>query len=455
MEVKPGYKKSEIGVIPDDWHQTTIGNTVMKVGSGITPHGGSNVYKEQGRPFVRSQNVGWGNLRLSDLAYIDEETHSTFPATELRQGDVLLNITGASIGRSAIADGRLVGGNVNQHVCIIRTAGEKVTPHFISYLLLSDLGQRQIDSFQAGGNREGLNFGQIRSLKIPLPPTKAEQEAIAEALSDADALIESLEQLIAKKRRLKQGAMQELLTGKKRLPGFLREFSVKTVGEVCWFQEGPGVRTTQFTTSGVKLLNGTNIFRGALNLDSTSRFISQAEADGGYAHFLADAGDIVVASSGITLERFHEKVAVVKKLDLPFCMNTSTIRFKPFANVLAADYLYQFLISDDFKRQIGGQATGSAQLNFGPSHVAIIRLSLPSFSEQIAIATVLTEMDGELAALEAKLAKARDLKQGMMQSLLTGRIRLVPPASTVVAFPPPKASTSQPAKAHNRSITRR
>ncbi|MBA5872253.1 MAG: restriction endonuclease subunit S [Nitrospira sp. CR2.1] len=217
FEIKPGYKQSEVGLIPNDWNQYTIRDIATKVGSGVTPTGGIRRYKEFGRPFVRSQNVGWGSLLLDDLAFIDEETHSAFPATELKKHDVLLNITGASIGRTTLADDRLVGGNVNQHVCIIRLDASKAIPKFINLFLLSSLGQRQIDSFQAGGNRQGLNFSQINSLKIPLPPTKAEQTAIAAVLSDMDAEIAALETKLAKARQLKQGMMQELLTGRIRL----------------------------------------------------------------------------------------------------------------------------------------------------------------------------------------------------------------------------------------------
>jgi type I restriction enzyme, S subunit len=126
------------------------------------------------------------------------------------------------------------------------------------------------------------------------------------------------------------------------------------------------------------LLNGTNIFRGTLHLGSTARFISPIEAYGAYAHFLVDIGDIVIASSGIAIDRFHEKVAVVRGGDLPLCMNT---RFKPFPGVLAPNFLFQFLTSDSFKRAISGEATGSAQLNFGPSHLERVSLSLGQYSE--------------------------------------------------------------------------
>ena len=296
--------------------------------------------------------------------------------------------------------------------------------NFLQRVLSSPRAIAAIEDTSVGTTIINLNQGTLIGLTIQFPP-EAEQRAIATALSDVDALLGGLERLIAKKRDLKQAAMQQLLTGQTRLPGFHGEWEVKTLTEVCWFQEGPGVRNTQFTASGVKLLSGTNIFRGALNLDTTSRFISEQEAHGAYAHFLAGEGDIVLASSGITIERLHEKVAFVRAQDLPFCMNTSTIRFKPSAGVLDPTFLFQFLASDGFKRPIGGQATGSAQLNFGPSHVAKVYISLPPLDEQTAIAAVLSDMDAELTALEQRREKTRALKQGMMQELLTGRARLI------------------------------
>lgn len=195
MELEEGYKRTKVGVLPVEWDVVPLNTLTAKIGSGITPTGGERVYKSFGRPFLRSQNVGWGQLNLDDVAYIDNETHKTFDSTELRERDVLLNITGASIGRCAIADKRIVEGNVNQHVCVIRPICKDLHYGFLSYFLLSNPGQKQVDSFQAGGNRQGLNFGQIGSFQIPLPPTLAEQEAIAEALSDTDALIQSLEEL--------------------------------------------------------------------------------------------------------------------------------------------------------------------------------------------------------------------------------------------------------------------
>ena len=186
-----------------EWKMCTIGELTTKVGSGVTPRGGEAVYKTEGHPFVRSQNVGLGNLLLDDIAFIDEETHLRQKNTELQFNDVLLNITGASIGRSALVDKQIVGGNVNQHVCIIRTK-ENLVPSFICSFLLSNYGQRQIDSFQAGGNRQGLNFEQIKSIKITIP-SKDEQIKIAKLLRAIDERIATQNKIIDKLQSLIKG----------------------------------------------------------------------------------------------------------------------------------------------------------------------------------------------------------------------------------------------------------
>jgi type I restriction enzyme S subunit len=193
-----------------EWVEEELGSKTKKVGSGITPTGGDKTYKLSGRPFVRSQNVGWGVLLLDDVAFIDEETHSSFSGTELQVLDVLLNITGASIGRSAIADDRIAGGNVNQHVCIIRVKSAELNPFYLNQFLISPGGQKQIDSFQAGGNRQGLNFAQIRSFSLPLPPKPAEQQRIADCLTSLDALITAETQKLEALKIHKRGLMQQL-----------------------------------------------------------------------------------------------------------------------------------------------------------------------------------------------------------------------------------------------------
>ena len=193
-----------------EWESRELGLMTSKIGSGVTPRGGAKNYWSSGRPFVRSQNVGWGELILDNVAHIDEDTHASFATTEVEEGDVLLNISGASIGRSAVADARIAGGNVNQHVCIIRRLSEQIQAWFLSQYLISKHGQNQIDSCQAGGNRQGLNFGQIRSFLIPQPRDVAEQERIADCLRTADIILATQAQMISALKRQKQGLLQQL-----------------------------------------------------------------------------------------------------------------------------------------------------------------------------------------------------------------------------------------------------
>ena len=209
------FKDSELGRIPAGWKASRIGEHVTKVGSGVTPKGGSASYLDEGIPLIRSQNVLFGRLDLSDVAYISDEQHDKMKGSKLNPNDVLLNITGASIGRCCILPETITEANVNQHVCIIRTT-EILTSEYTAYFLNSEFGQSQIWSLQAGGNREGLNFQQIRSFKIPVPPVE-EQKEIAKILSTADKKLEHLTTQKTQTEQLKKGMMQKLLTGQIRV----------------------------------------------------------------------------------------------------------------------------------------------------------------------------------------------------------------------------------------------
>ena len=192
----------------EEWKETKIGDITSKVGSGVTPKGGSAVYKTSGHLFIRSQNVGNGRFLLDDVAYIDEATHKKQINTELKDGDVLLNITGASIGRTTVVNKNVEGGNVNQHVCIIRLL-EDYSPNYKCNYLLSYGGQKQIDSFQAGGNREGLNFEQIRSIKFFIPSFR-EQSKIASLLSLLEERIATQNKIIEDLKKLKVAITQKI-----------------------------------------------------------------------------------------------------------------------------------------------------------------------------------------------------------------------------------------------------
>jgi len=239
MELRPGYKHTEVGVIPEDWAVKQISNLQPFVTSGS--RGWAAFYSERGSPFIRITNLSrtciyldLGDLRFVKLAANDSEA----TRTQLRDGDVLISIT-ADIGIvGCVTDKLAKPAYINQHLALVRFDSTQINSRFISYFLASENTQKLFRALTDSGAKAGMNLTTVQQIRIALPPNKAEQEAIAGALSDADALIESQEQLLTKKRHLKQGAMQELLTGKKRLSGFAGEWTVKRLGEIAHIKTG-------------------------------------------------------------------------------------------------------------------------------------------------------------------------------------------------------------------------
>lgn len=425
MEVRKGYKLTEIGEIPEDWEVKNLGSFSEKVGSGITPTGGEKVYKITGHPFVRSQNVGWGILLLNDLVFIDNNTHLTFAHTEIKENDLLLNITGASIGRCAIANKQIVGGNVNQHVCIIRLYNI-ASYKFICTYILSPSGQKQINNFQAGGNRQGLNFQQVKSINVPFPPD-IEQKRIASALSDIDFLISSLEQLIAKKRLIKQGVMQELLTGKKRLPGFEGEWENAIADNHGIFIRGISYDPDKdlfpkYNKYGAILLRANNIKNNTINFLDIY-YINKGII--GEKQILVN-GDILFCMANGSKKLVGKSAGYNEKCIIPTTFGAFMGVFRPFKNISDKNFIKYVFQSDLFINYINIILAGSAINNLTPNNILKFNFPMPiDFTEQAAIASVLSDMDDEIVALEAKLEKTRQIRAGMMEELLTGRIRLV------------------------------
>lgn len=385
------YKQTEVGLIPSDWDIFLLDELATKIGSGITPTGGSTVYKEDGRPFIRSQNIGWGNLLLDDIAFIDDEIHQTFPNTEIKFKDVFLNISGASIGRSSFANEKLVGGNVNQHVCIIRVIDKKLHPIYLNLFLLSNNGQKQIDSFQSGGNRQGLNIGQIKTFQIPVPPTIEEQTAIATALSDADGLINGLEKLIVKKRNIKQGAMQKLLQPKEG-------WEVKKLGDYLDY-----IQPTEYLVTDTEYN------------DNNQTPVLTA----GKTFILGYTNEEHGIFKNLPVIIFDDFTTAIKYVDFPFKAKSSAMKMLvPKRKGVNLRFIYELMLRikyplGDHKRHWIGEYR----------YLEIILPASPL--EQNKIATILSDMDAEIIALETKLEKYRKIKLGMMQNLLKGKIRLV------------------------------
>lgn len=188
--------------------------------------------------------------------------------------------------------------------------------------------------------------------------------------------------------------------------------------DVVWFQEGPGVRNTQYTKQGVKLLNVANLVNGKIDLSTSSRYISENEAYGKYRHFLVDEGDLILASSGIQVDYLHKKMGFIQKEHLPLCMNTSTIRFKSLDdNVLNIRFFMYFLKSNCFKDQVARQITGSAQLNFGPSHLKRMKIVVPPIDEQNAICSLLDKLNLVIEKKKEQVAELDNLAQSLFYDM--------------------------------------
>lgn len=389
------------------WDIATVGSKAIKVGSGITPKGGDKNYKKSGRPFIRSQNIGWGHLILDDVAFIDDDTHSTFSSTEIKANDVLLNITGASIGRSAVADSDIQGGNVNQHVCIIRTNKSELIPYFLNQYLLSSDGQKQIDSFQAGGNRQGLNFAQIRSFSFLLPSVK-EQQKISDCLSSLDNVISLQTQKIDVLQQYKNGLMQKLFPAKDEIVPELRfdefknkpKWDTKELSQVTTLIKEKK-HIDNFTINNY--VSTENIKPDFLGIDIASQLPLNCRVT------TFNSGDILISNIRPYLKKiwFADKSGGASN-------DVLVIRCK--SNVSNA-YLSFILKNDNFINYVMSGAKGVKMPRGDINLIKKFTVTLPSVSEQKKIANFLSSLDELIAAETQKLATLKTHKTGLMQQL--------------------------------------
>jgi type I restriction enzyme S subunit len=210
-----------LGDIPEHWEVKRLKYLVTKIGSGITPTGGASVYQTSGIPLLRSQNIYFDGLKLEDVAYISEEVDDNMRNSRLQEGDVLLNITGGSIGRCYYVPKDFGKGNVNQHVCIIRPKNELIETKHLYFILRSIVGQLQIDLLQTGANREGLNFEQLKNFAIPIMDV-CEQELIVKSIEskikEVDFIIDKLKRQIDLFQEYRTTLISEVVTGKVKVP---------------------------------------------------------------------------------------------------------------------------------------------------------------------------------------------------------------------------------------------
>ena len=388
---RSGYKQTEVGMIPEDWDAKTIDEVGFVTSGKRLPLGTSLTAHETSHPYIRVTDMQPGTVSLADIKFVPESVFPAIKRYRIFQGDLFISVAGTLgiVGRVPI---ELDGANLTENAD--RITNITCSQDYLLYVLMSSPIQNTIDSIRTVGAQPKLALTRIRKFVIPLPPTKAEQEAIAEALSDADALIESLAQLLAKKRHLKQGAMQELFTGKKRLPGFSGEWEVRLLGQIAPLQRG------------FDLPNGM-LQRGPFPVVYSNGVLTY------HAVFQVKGPGVVTGRSGT--------IGKVTFVEQDFWPHNTTLWVTSFKgnDPKFVFFLYTRVSLERF-------ATGSGVPTLNRNDVHQFKISVPATRvEQTAIAAILSDMDAEIAALEAKLAKARSLKQGMMQELLTGRIRLV------------------------------
>lgn len=388
------YKQSEFGLIPEDWNVVSfseIGESI--IGLTYSPKDIS----DSGKLVHRSSNIQNNSLSYKDNVFVN---CSIPEKLILRKGDILICVRNGSrdlIGKSAIIDGVSVGETFGAFMSVFRTHSYSA---LIYQFVISEIVQKQINA-SLGATINQITNRTLNEFKIPLPPILNEQKAIATALSDVDALISSLDKLIIKKKAIKQGAMQELLTpphkGGRRLPGFSEEWEEKQLGLVCEIKKGQLITDSKRIDGLIPVIAGGK--KPAYYHSNANRF--------GKTITISGSG----ASAGYVA--FHKNPI--------FASDCSTIE----ENVnYSLEYIYYFLSSH--QNQIYKAQTGGAQPHIHPSDLNPIRIYLSNeVSEQKAIANILIDMDLEIESLENKKAKYQRIKQGMMQELLTGKTRLI------------------------------
>ena len=409
--IPQGYKQTEIGVIPEDWNCVRFGEKV-KIYRGGSPRPIQN--------FITTSSNGVNWIKIGDVGENDKYIHSTqekiipegvSKSREVHVGDFILS-NSMSFGRPYILD---IDGCIHDGWLTIQDYKNTFATEYLYYLLSSDQVYQQYLSMAAGSSVKNLNKDKVSALNV-IYPKIPEQKRIAEALSDVDSMISSLEKLIAKKKAVKQGAMQELLTGKKRLPGFTGEWYETTIGEHCCVFDGTH-QTPKYTLAGIPFYSVENV---TANDFVNTKFITTEEHEQLSSKCKIEKGDILMTRIG--------SIGDCKYIDwdvnASFYVSLALIKCKETIN---AQFLSFYSTSSYFKKEIEIRSLLTAipqKINLGP--ISEIRLNIPSdIKEQEALASILSDMDKEIKSLEQKLDKTRQIKQGMMQQLLTGKIRLI------------------------------
>jgi type I restriction enzyme S subunit len=430
-----GYKQTEVGVVPNDWEVLPLSNLTVLMTNGFVGTAKTHYTdSHEGVLYIQGYNVEENSFNFKGIKKVTPEFHKRQSKSCLREGDVLMVQTG-DVGLTTIVSKELVGANCHALI-ILRFKLQALDPQYFSYYLNSKDGRNRLKDLEVGTTMKHINVGNLLHFPVPVPSSKTEQTAIAKALSDVDALITSLEKLITKKRAIKTAAMQQLLTGKKRLPPFdLTHTGYKQteLGEIpedwkvdilekmsAFITKGSTPTTYGFSweKDGVLFLRSECVSERGLDLYE-SMYISE-KAHRVLKRSEVRSGDILITITGNVgrLIYLDEKVAEGN-------INQHIARVRITSENINSTYVFHYLSQKAVRKYFQSITTGQAYPQISLTQVRNTEIPYPSLKEQTAIANVLSDMDKEIDALAQRLNKTQQLKQGMMQELLTGRTRLI------------------------------
>lgn len=420
MEVRQDYRQTEVGIVPKDWQISRFGD-LCSVLRGGSPRPIQN-YITDG-----PDGINW--IKIGDVSvgakYIDATAEKIIPAGALRSrrvkaGDFLLS-NSMSFGRPYILR---TDGCIHDGWLVIQGYQSAFDTEYLYYYLSAAAVLAQYTRYAAGSSVLNLNKEVVSNISVAVPPFP-EQHAIAAALSDVDALLGELDRLIAKKSALKQAVMQQLLTGQTRLPGFNDEWQMTRLGDhVAFLRHGVNSRAELLPEGKVKYLHYGDVHASQDAYLTPDSLPCLPVAKASTLDRLRD-GDLILADASEDVAGVSKSVEIRGVGDQEVVSGLHTIAARFDKNVLADGFKGFLQFCPPFATPLRRLAAGTKVYATNRAHVASVEMPLPSVPEQIAIAAVLTDMDVELAALKARRDKTRDLKQGMMQELLTGNIRLI------------------------------
>jgi type I restriction enzyme S subunit len=424
MEVRPGYKQTEVGVIPEEWDVKTLGSILSK---GRLGGNYANQDADSELPLMKMGNLARGYFDLSKVQFITPGVRPEL-LHQLVYGDVLFNTRNTLdlVGKVAIWRDELPAAYYNSNLMRLEFDPEQVCSNeYANYTLNTQDSVSRLRALATGTTSVAAIYTRdLMKLQVLVPPLP-EQLAIAAALSDVDALLGGLDRLIAKKCDLKQAAMQQLLTGQTRIPGFHGAWALKRLGDhVTFLRNGVNSRAELLPEGRVRYLHYGDV-HACKDTDLSPDFLPfLSDAKAAWLDRLQD-GDLIFADAS------EDIAGVSKSVELRGIGNTEVVSglhtiAARFDKAVLADGFKGFLqFCPPFVTHLRRLAAGTKVYATNRAHIASVEMRLPGGPEQVAIAAVLTDMDAELAALEARRNKTRDLKQAMMQELLTGKTRLV------------------------------